>query len=506
MKSPVGRVLLRLAGVSLVAVAVVGLVAPRPANVGHRWQVVVPVCLGLVVLALVMRVPGWAKNRWLPITVAIGGGAVAAFVGLMLRYHYGWDARVVMDMARSLQAGRPLGEADYDYLSLYPNNLPLLAIDRMGVAVAQRFSLAPDAVLIPLNGIGVGVTVYAVHLLAVRVAGRGPALAAQLATLVLVGTSPWLAVPYTDFYAMPFVVGGVALAVKALAPGRRPARIVLWVLAVAVVSVAYAIKTTPVVIVVAAVLTAVIGIFDHDESPARRVGVIAVCAASMAAFVALGLGLSAAATSASGVAAARIDADATPPIAWWVALGADEQHAPTGVVNYGSYSREMVEALRGRTREERQAYAVHFLGERWAERGLGGSLAFYGNKAAWNWGDGMFWAWGEGLDSRPGTLAPATGVTGIVHDLNGFHGSGYALRADLTQALWLAVLLVAGAGLLRAPYRRETLLLALSVLGIAAFTLVLQGRSRYLFAFVPLVVALAATVHGSLARPRRRPA
>ena len=213
MKSPVGRVLLRLAGVSLVAVAVVGLVAPRPANVGHRWQVVVPVCLGLVVLALVMRVPGWAKNRWLPITVAIGGGAVAAFVGLMLRYHYGWDARVVMDMARSLQAGRPLGEADYDYLSLYPNNLPLLAIDRMGVAVAQRFSLAPDAVLIPLNGIGVGVTVYAVHLLAVRVAGRGPALAAQLATLVLVGTSPWLAVPYTDFYAMPFVVGGVALAV-----------------------------------------------------------------------------------------------------------------------------------------------------------------------------------------------------------------------------------------------------------------------------------------------------
>jgi hypothetical protein len=74
------------------------------------------------------------------------------------------------------------------------------------------------------------------------------------------------------------------------------------------------------------------------------------------------------------------------------------------------------------------------------------------------------------------------------------------LRADLTQELWLAVLLVAGAGLLRAPYRRETVLLAVSVLGIAAFTVVLQGRSRYLFAFVPLVVALAAVAHGSLPR------
>jgi hypothetical protein len=110
----------------------------------------------------------------------------------------------------------------------------------------------------------------------------------------------------------------------------------------------------------------------------------------------------------------------------------------------------------------------------------------------------MFWAWGEGPDSLPGTLAPATGLTGVVHELNGFHGSWYSFRADVTQALWLAVLLVGGLGLLRAPYRRETLLLAVSVLGIAAFTLVLQGRSRYLFAFVPLVVALAATVHSSL--------
>jgi hypothetical protein len=34
---------------------------------------------------------------------------------------------------------------------------------------------------------------------------------------------------------------------------------------------------------------------------------------------------------------------------------------------------------------------------------------------------------------------------------------------------------------------------------------VLQGRSRYLFAFVPLVVALAGTVHSSLPRAGRRP-
>ena len=113
MESPVGRALLRLAGVSLVAVAVVGLVAPRPVNVEHRWQVVVPVTLGLVLLAAVVRVPAWAKRRWVPVVIAIGGGLVATLVGLMTRYRYGWDARIVMDMARSLQAGRRLSQGEY---------------------------------------------------------------------------------------------------------------------------------------------------------------------------------------------------------------------------------------------------------------------------------------------------------------------------------------------------------------------------------------------------------
>lgn len=504
MDTPVGRALLRLTGVSLVAVASVGLVAPRAVNVAHRPLVVVAVTLALLALAVLVRVPAWAKNRWLPVVTAVGGGAVAGAMGLMTGYRYGWDARVIMDMARALQAGRPLGSGEYDYLSLYPNNVPLLAIDRVGVAVGQAFSLSPDAILVPLNAVCVAVTLYAVHLLVVRVASRGPAFAAQLTTLVLVGTSPWLAVPYTDFYAMPFVMGGVALAVKALAPGPRTARVALWALAVVSIAVAYTIKTTPVVVAIAGVLTAVVAIFDHDLQPVRRAGVIAACALSMVAFVGVGVGLSAAATTVSGVESSRIDPTATPPILWWVALGADEQRTPGGVVNYGAYSREMVDAVTGRDPEQMRAYAAGFLGDRWAERGLGGTLAFYGNKAAWNWGDGLFWAWGEGPDSLAGTLAPATGLTGVVHELNGFHGSWYPLRADVTQAVWLAVLLVAGFGLLRAPYRRETLLMAVTVLGIAAFTLLLQGRSRYLFAFVPVAVALAATVHSSLPRPRRR--
>ncbi|MDF2146046.1 hypothetical protein [Knoellia sp. p5-6-4] len=61
----------------------------------------------------------------------------------------------------------------------------------------------------------------------------------------------------------------------------------------------------------------------------------------------------------------------------------------------------------------------------------------------------------------------------------------------LTQGVWLVVLTVAGLGLLRCPYRRDVAVLAFSVLGIALFTLLVQGRSRYLLVYVPVVVALA---------------
>lgn len=510
MESPVGRALLRLTGVSLIAVALVALVDPRPANIDYRWQVVVPTVAVLVGLASVGRVPAALKNRWLPAVVAVAGGALATALGQLLRYDYGWDARVAMSLARSLHAGRPLSAGDYDYLSLYPNNIPLIAIDRLGADVGGWLGLAPDAVLITLTGVCIAATLYAAHLLVVPVAGRGPALLTQLVVLALVGVSPWVSVPYTDLYAMPFVVGGIALVLAAL---RRPdvgGRVVLGLLGVTCVAIAYAIKTTPAVVIVALAVVALVGLAPPGvegmpTGPRRVVPVLATVAVGAALFVAVGVAAPAAAGASAGIDAARIRPDATAPVTWWVANGMDEQTTPGGVTSYGTYRREMVEAIEGRTPAEMTDYARGYIADRWDERGALGMVAFYANKAAWNWGDGMFWAWGEGPDSLPGTVRVTGPVATAVSSVNGFHGEHYRLRADLTQGLWLSVLLVAGAGLLRARPGVEVLTLAVTVLGIAAFTLVFQGRSRYLFTFVPVVVALAACAHASLPW-RRRPA
>jgi hypothetical protein len=508
MDSPVGRLLLRLTGVALIGVAVVALVAPRPVITPYRWPVVLAGVLVLGALAVAVRPPRrrlpWLGRGWVPPAVAAGGGLVTAAVGLTGQYAYGWDARVVMDLARTLDSGQPLPPLGVEYFSLFPNNLPLLAIDEWGHVLGRSVGATADEVLIVLGAVCVAVTLYAVHDLVVRVAGRGPALAAQLVTLALVATSPWVAVPYTDLYAMPFVVGGAALAARAIAPGRRTVRIALWLLAILSMVVAYALKTTPVVMVIAVAVAVLVAVFDGSQPFDRRAAGLAACAAGLAVFAVLAVAVPSLAQDASGADRSRLRSGVSPTPLWWLANGASEKTSAAGVTNYGTYSREMVEVIEGLTPQQMDDYARAFLADRWAERGLPGTLAFYGNKLAWNWGDGMFSAWVEGADSLPGVLPPATGATAVVQEVNGLHGRWYPLRAGLAQALWLVVLLVAGTGLLRVPYRREIVLLAVTVLGIAAFTLLFQGRARYLFAFVPIVAALAGMVHPWLPTPRPR--
>ena len=357
--------------------------------------------------------------------------------------------------------------------------------------------------LIGLGAVCVAATLYAVHDLVARVAGRGPALAAQLATLVLVATSPWVAVPYTDLYAMPFVTGGAALAARALAPGRREVRVVLWGLSILAMTAAYALKTTPVVMVIAVAVAVLVAVFDGHQHLDRRAAGLAACAAGLAVFAVLAVAVPTLAQNASGADTSRLRADVSPSPLWWLANGSIKQTTATGITNYGTYSREMVEAIEGLPPAGMDDYARQFLADRWAERGLAGTVAFYANKLAWNWGDGMFSAWGEGGDSLPGVMPAGSGVVAAVQEVNGLHGQWYPLRAELAQSLWIAVLLLAGTGLMRAPYRREVVLLAVMVLGIAAFTLLFQGRARYLLAFVPVVVALAGMVHPFVAHVGR---
>ena len=147
-----GKVLNRLAGVLLVAVALVALVAPRDPNLTYSpWRVsafLLVLLLGAVLAHVVHRRRalrwGGRSLRLASVLVTVVGAAVCTLLAWSLRYDAGWDARVVAEMSHRLVCGHDLTAYQYGYLSRYPNNLPLLVVDNLcGTASAASCTWRP---------------------------------------------------------------------------------------------------------------------------------------------------------------------------------------------------------------------------------------------------------------------------------------------------------------------------------------------------------------------------
>jgi hypothetical protein len=162
-----------------------------------------------------------------------------------------------------------------------------------------------------------------------------------------------------------------------------------------------------------------------------------------------------------------------------------------GPVLYGAFDRQVVEQTKRHDAATQHAIARRFIEAQWVRRGLVGTAAFEVDKTLFNWGDGTVWARGEGLDAKVPPLRHDA-VADAVMTWNAPAGHLFMRHVLLAQVAWTATLLALGVGLLRSRFRQEYLLMALTIAGIAVFTLLFQGRSRYLLVHVPVVVALAA--------------
>ena len=208
-----------LVGVLMVGVAVVALVAPRRPFTIYHQPVVLGATAAFVVVGMLWRPPlrlrRVLRTRWMPWVVSGLGGVVAVGIGQALRFTWSWDVGIALRIAGALDAGRALSPRDVAYLSRYPNTHPLIGVHRAALAVADHTGVSVHTVLAGLVGVAAGATILLIHPLVARAAGRVRAVAAQLVVVALVGTSPWVAVPYTDLLAMPFLVGAVVLVLRA---------------------------------------------------------------------------------------------------------------------------------------------------------------------------------------------------------------------------------------------------------------------------------------------------
>lgn len=159
----------------------------------------------------------------------------------------------------------------------------------------------------------------------------------------------------------------------------------------------------------------------------------------------------------------------------------------------------------GRPTEEQARVSQGFISQELERRGLLGTLLFEVNKLNFNWGDGMLWAYGEGSDLSRKPVHHGEPFE-LVQAWNSPGGPLFGVRVALTQALWWLMLALIGFGWLRGRVTAESLLVLGTLVGIAGFTLLFQGRSRYLLTFVPLLATAAVWWWGDFrsTQPGRR--
>lgn len=511
----IGTGVMRVVGLLLAATAVAAASWPHQPNLVYRQQFVVLGLAGSVGAALALswvrrRLPRGRPTRialWVAaVTVALGGGLLGAWLADLVAYGYGWDARGLTNISETVSRSGVLTPYAEAYFSRFPNNLPLLALMNLCRAFALEHGTDMYTVYRGFNAVCLGVSLLLVFVLVRMLRGPWTAIVAQIVVLGLVGFSPWMAVPYTDLPAIPPILGGMCLVVAGLRTRRWWVRLLVLPAAGACFGVAYVVKSTPAALafgVGCALLVALLSVRPWRE----WLLLLTATVLALGAFFGAATLVTAAAIDQSHVPRERLDPSRTPPPSWWIALGLISAQRPVGGVVYGGYNSAMVRESRYLRGEELREWSdARLQAERDKFGGVWGITRYEVDKQLFNWGDGMFYAWGEGNDASSSVLYDLSPTALAVQSWNHAEGDHYIDRASLTNGLWLALVLWAGLTLLLSRYRRELVVFGLGLLGVVAFTLLFQGRSRYLLAFVPLVVALAASgdVPGEVRRHARR--
>ena len=377
---------LALLGVPLLGAVAVALVSPRLVFTSYHQPVVVAATVGLVCMAVLWRpasvVRRCCRSRWASLLMTGVAAAVALISSSSLRLHYSWDVGVTLGIASRLEKGLKLTEYQQGYIARYPNNNAMIAIDRAAYAVNQVTGVDVATILLTVAALGVCFTVWAVHRMVLPVGGPVRAAAAQLATILLVAASPWAAIPYTDVLALPFVSGGLLLAVTAMR--RRQDRWALLLAAAAGSSIAVAavIKTIPYVVLVAMILTGSLAALAARAD--RRAAVRWMAGTSAAVLAASVVAVGVTTASASALSDVPRRPSVSPPPMWWVANGMTKKGTAAG--SYGGYNAALLKAISGMTKDEATQWSGDYVRRQLADRGVSGTARFYAAKAAWNWG------------------------------------------------------------------------------------------------------------------------
>lgn len=412
---------------------------------------------------------------------------IQILIGHAIQFIPEWDAGTVFKNAAGLATGTQ-STLDEDYFSMYPNNVMLALLLRSYLSLMLSWNIT-DLYLsaIVLNSMVLTLSLLLTFLVARRIAGSAMAVFTLVPASAYIVLSPWVAIPYSDTLGMVFPILILYLFLVSRTVKTPAARLGLWAAMGISATVGFNIKPTIVFVLGAAIVVAFL------TSNVKRFGLKPLYLTVVSAAVAFGAFFAGGAVittleSNSGALSFDINHDDKAfPATHFLKMGA------TGL---GGFNQDDVTVSRSITSpQERFQNGLDVYFERVAAMGPWNYSNFLFTKGKGIIGDGAFSVWGEGMSAGPVNFEATDRLSTKIREYFYFESPNFTFVKGFWQSGWFVILaLVAIPSFVRGRnlFGSAASVMRLSLLALVAFLLLFEGRSRYLYMYMPFFILLAS--------------
>lgn len=424
----------------------------------------------------------------------LGLFCIQLFIASRLYQKIGWDVQICYDNAKELAVNHTIPSTATSYFIHFPNNKALLLLFRKIMLV---FGMESDAKiywhLIICNILLIDFSLILLYNVARMLFGKLCALLSSISFVILLALSGWIIVPYTDTLSIwiPLMLFWLFLKGKPEQYfSKKGATLHLFMGILGVLG--YYVKPQCIIILIAIVIAEGLQIL----SAKTRIRPYTIVCFLIGAFVAL-LGF-------EGICVNVIPKEiqsaqsSSIPASHFVMMGLGEHPNHLGIGSYSAADYTFTLEGTHETTSEIQQKNKKEIVRRLQNYGFAGTLSHLTEKAVWFLGDGSFFWGGEGnFLAEDYSYREGDTMQQLLRTY--YYGSAFGL--DHTKrfhtwggitGLWYFLLFFC----LLLPLsnwektREERNIILLALLGCIAFTLLFEGRSRYLINYIPFFCLL----------------
>lgn len=466
-----------------------------------NYKIIIP-CLILYIAIIMLAI--FLKNKynkktpkWLKIVLwTLLIGIQIGYVVILYR-QIGFDCGVVIGSAKDLIAGN---FDNVQYFSTYTNNMFLLLFFEICFRLAHLINFQKDLmVAIMINIIAIDVAIWLIAKVCIKIFGEKYSFISYIISVPILGITPYIAVAYTDTLSLPFTVGlfyGYICYKQ-----NKKTKYLIYITICGIIGLL--IKPTNIIILIAIILIELINLIMKIASKTREKIDIKICLKNTLAIVLTAIiiygGFSVYKQIRLGKYITKEDIENNSfSMTHFFMMGLK----PTEVEGkyYGHYNQDDVDNTAAHIgKEAKKEYNISEAKNRLKNMGVKGYISFLYDKYTWIISDGTFFYGNEGHFY---TTEPffKEGFAKLVQDYSYQGREGYRnVTVNILQTYWCAVLILITLGTIIKFIKKEKdeiNILRLSVIGIIAFILLFEARSRYLINYLPIMIILA--VYGAI--------